>query len=45
MKCEELRVDLRQTTPEERAEGQRCTKLLFQLNHTMPFTEEYRAIL
>ena len=28
MKCEELRVDLRQTTPEERAEGQRCAQLL-----------------
>ena len=45
MKCEELRVDLRQTTPEERAEGQRCTKLLFQLNHTQFGTEEYDRIL
>lgn len=34
MKCEELRVDLRKTTQEERAEGQRCAQLLFQLNHT-----------
>lgn len=45
MKCEELRVDLRQTTPEERAEGQRCAQLLFQLNHTLFGTEEYDRIL
>ena len=45
MDCEEIRVDLRQSDPQSRAEGQRCAKLLFQLNHTMPFTEEYSAIL
>ena len=33
MKCEELRVDLRKTTQEERTEGQRCAQLLFQLHH------------
>ena len=45
MKCEELRVDLRKTTQEERAEGQRCAQLLFQLNHTQFGTEEYDRIL
>lgn len=45
MDCEEIRVDLRQSDPQSRAESQRCAKLLFQLNHTMPFTEEYSAIL
>lgn len=41
MQCEEERVDLRQSTPEERKEGQRQAQLVFQINHTMPFTEEY----
>ena len=45
MDCKEIRVDLRQSTPEDRAEGQRCAKLLFQLNHTMPYSEEYSALL
>ena len=45
MDCKEIRVDLRQSTPEGRAEGQRCAKLLFQLNHTMPYSEEYSALL
>ncbi len=45
MECREVRVDLRKTDPADRAEGQRCARLMFQLNHTMPFTEEYSAIL
>ena len=45
MECEEIRVDIRKTNPKDRKEGQRCAKLLFQLNHTMPFTETYSAIL
>lgn len=45
MDCEEIRVDIRKTDPQDRKEGQRCAKLLFQLNHTMPYTEEYSAIL
>ena len=45
MECEETRVDMRQTDPEERAENQRCARLMFQLGQTMPFTEEYGAIL
>ena len=45
MDCEEIRVDIRKTDPQDRKEGQRCAKLLFQLNHTMPYTEEYSAVL
>ena len=36
----EFRVDPRQTTAEERAEGVRQAQVLFKLNHTMPFTDE-----
>lgn len=45
MECTETRVDMRIPNPEGHAESQRCAKLLFQLNHTMPFTEEYTQIL
>ena len=45
MDCKEIRVDLRKVDPANRAESQRCTKLMFQLNHTMPFTKEYNALL
>ena len=45
MECEEIRVDLRQSTPEQREKNKKCAQLLFQLNHTMPFTEEYDSIL
>lgn len=45
MDCKETRVDLRTVDPDNRAEGQRCAKLMFQLNHTMPGTEEYQALL
>ena len=45
MDCEEIRVDLRQSTPEERAAGQRDRELLFRINHTMPYTDEYSALL
>ena len=43
MKCEEVRVDLR-TVPHS-AQRQRSAQLLFQLNHTLPFSEEYNALL
>lgn len=43
MDCEEIRVDLR-TVPHS-AQRQRSAQLLFQLNHTMPFSEEYNALL
>ena len=45
MECKEERIDIRESTPEEREEGQRQAKLLFQINHTMPFTEEYDRLL
>ena len=45
MECEEIRVDLRRMDPRSAAESQRCAKLMFQLNHTMPFTQEYNGIL
>ena len=45
MQCEEIRVDMRKTDPEARKEGQRVNGLIFQLNHTMPFTEEYHKLL
>lgn len=45
MECKEERIDLRKTTPQERAEAQRCTELLFQINHTMPTTESYQQLL
>jgi len=38
-------VDPRQTTPEEMAEGIRQAQVLFKLNHTMPYTEEYNALV
>ena len=45
MDCQEVRVDLREIDPDNRAENQRCTQLMFRLNHTMPGTEEYQTIL
>ncbi len=42
---EAFRVDPRQTTAEEHAEGVRQAQVLFKLNHTMPFTDEYYALV
>ena len=41
----EERVDVRLTTPEEQAEGVRQAQVLFRLNNTMPFTEEYNKLV
>ncbi len=38
-------VDPRHTTPEEHAEGVRQAQVLFRLNHTMPYTDEYNALV
>ena len=38
-------VDPRKTTPEEHAEGVRQAQVLFKLNHTMPYTDEYNALV
>lgn len=45
MDCEEIRVDMRQMSPEDRELGSRMMRLVYQLNHTMPMTDEYNAIL
>ena len=45
MKQESFIVDPRQTTAEEHAEGVRQAQTLFKLNHTMPYTEEYNALV
>ncbi len=41
MNCEEIRVDMREMTEEERTEGARMIQLLHRFNHAMPFTPEY----
>ena len=38
-------VDPRHTTSEEMTEGIRQAQVLFKLNHTMPYTEEYNALV
>ena len=45
MMMEELRVDMRERTPEEQAIYDRQAQLMFKLNHTMPRTEEYMGVL
>lgn len=45
MECKEIRVDVRTASIKERTEWQRQTKILFQINHTMPFTDEYNHLL
>ena len=42
---EAKRVDPHQATPEEMAESMRQAQVLFKLNHTMPFTEEYDVLV
>ena len=42
---QEFRVDMRQMTPEEMEQGKRDAQLVFELNHTMPFTERYGEII
>lgn len=45
MDCKEERVDIRKVSSEHGKEGQRQTELIFHINHTMPFTEEYNNLL
>ena len=45
MECEEKRVDMRIPDSENRAENIRATQVMFRLNQTMPFTEEYQRVL
>ena len=42
---DEIRVDLRMLTPEEMSEGVRQAQVLFRLNQTMPYTEEYDLLV
>ena len=45
MECEERRVDLRIPNPEGSKEAIRASQVVFKLNHAMPFTDEYNALL
>lgn len=40
-----FRVDPRKTTPEEMERGMRDVKLVFGINHTMPYTDEYNQLV
>lgn len=42
---DEIRIDLRERTPEELAEIDRQEKVLFRINHTMPGTDEYQELI
>ena len=42
---EELRVDMRERSPELQEFYNRQEQLTFKLNHTMPRTEEYFEVL
>lgn len=41
----EIRIDMRKATPEERAQGMKESQLCFKINHTMPYTDEYNAMV
>lgn len=45
MDCEETRVDMRIPNPDGSKENIRAAQVMFRLNHTMPFTDEYNALL
>ncbi len=45
MNCEELRVDMRIPNPVGAQEMMRDNQVMFKLNHTLPFTEEYKDLL
>ncbi|MBP5687275.1 MAG: galactoside O-acetyltransferase [Muribaculaceae bacterium] len=42
---EAIIVDPRKTTPREMERGMRDVKLVFAINHTMPYTEEYNNLV
>lgn len=41
----EVRIDCTNESPEELTRAKRQAQLIFRLNHTMPMTEEYNAIV
>ena len=45
MECEEIRVDLSKVSAEHSAEREHSLQLLFKLNHTLPFSDEYSSLL
>ena len=42
---EEFRIDIRKPEEADPEEGIRCAQLCFKINHTMPYTEEYDALV
>ncbi len=42
---EEIRIDTANPTPEDRQHSVRDSQLCFKINHTMPYTEEYNALI
>ena len=42
---EEFRINMRKPEEADPAEGIRCARLCFKINHTMPYTEEYDALV
>ena len=42
---EEIRIDMRKPEEADPQEGDRCIKLCFKINHTMPGTDEYNALV
>ena len=45
MEKKEFIVDPRKTSPEEMAKGAQVAQLIYKLNNTMPFTEEYNTLV
>lgn len=45
VEMEEIRIDCARRSEEELAAAEEETRLVFRLNHTMPFTQEYDQIL
>lgn len=42
---EEIRIDMRKPEEADPAESVRCAQLCFRINHTMPYTKEYDALI
>lgn len=42
---EETRIDLRNPAQSDPAEGVRCAQLCFRISRTMPYTDEYNALV
>ena len=42
---EAFRVDPRELRPEDHAQGMRDVELVFKINHTMPYTDEYNNLV